>query len=326
MTVELQPLGNLCRAQQRFTTPSGLEGILNNKWTTSRTRRGASAGSRGAQPPPRCHPATPLRGLASAPVPKRRPGVPGEGTGVSGGSHPRPLQPRRGEPTLFSAPDGNVIPSSSCPLPGRTWGSGDNTSPLPPKAGWAGAGPLQRRAANSQLPPAAPPGPARPCPRRTSRRREGGLAGADVTPGARRGASPPRDPRGGRGAPRDPRPPFRREGAAPPSSAAEPRPGSAPRRCRSAPSRGRDPRPAEPPCPAALSRLLPGPSPHPRRGRDRRGPFPSAAGVNRTLAPPAPPNFGVSPPPPSAPPRSPSRQTDRRAKIKPRKNAASGRQ
>lgn len=26
MTVELQPLGNVCAAQQRFTAPSGLEG------------------------------------------------------------------------------------------------------------------------------------------------------------------------------------------------------------------------------------------------------------------------------------------------------------
>ncbi|XP_062370868.1 basic proline-rich protein-like [Cinclus cinclus] len=248
-------------------------------------------------------------------VPRRHPGESEEGAAASGASHPCPPQPRRGTRHSSRCPDGNVIPSSSCPLPGRTWGSGDNTSPPPPpppprQAGRAGAGPRPtlcrppprtapgRKLATPACPPArAPRAPRAPAPAELPAAGKGGSAGADVTPGARRGVSPPRDPRGGRGASRDPRPPVPEgKGAAPPSSAAEPRAGSAPRRCRSAPSCGRDPRPAEPPCPAALSRLLPGPSQYPRRSRDRWGPFPSAAGVNRTLVPPAPPNFGVSPP------------------------------
>lgn len=67
--------------------------------------------------------------------------------------------------------------------------------------------PAPRRAANSGLPPRPsppghpPPGTHPPAPAELSTAGNGGSAGGDVTPGAQRGVSPPRDPRGGRGAP-----------------------------------------------------------------------------------------------------------------------------
>lgn len=276
-------------------------------------------------------------GSRQSPAPRAAPCRVRAGGSGKGGIPPGPSAATAGEPTLFSAPRWKRYSQLPLPAPrphlgkrgqyeappksGRQAGREPVASSIVPPSSPHGAGPQTR---NSR--PPAPPGPHAPLPppnfppqgrgaprALTSRQRAAGGVPAPGPP--RRARSPARPP--------PPVPEGGREGAAPPSSAAEPRVGSAPRRCRSAPSCGRDPRPTEPPYPAALSRLLPGPSPHPRRGRERRGPFPSAAGVNRTLAPPAPPNSWCFPP---APPRSPSRQTDRRAKIQPRKNAASGRQ